>query len=351
MSHEIYYKNVLMISFTTFPSSHIYCYITFNAPAVDLWSIHYTILLYCMVIFLFFTVPNSSLSPGILSVYEFSALEGKVCEQTLKSIKDMGFTMMTEIQAKTIPPLLDLKNVVGAARTGSGKTLAFLIPAIELVYKLRFKPRNGTGAIILSPTRELAMQTYGQLMELMKYHRQTIGLVMGGADRKKEARKLFNGVNILVATPGRLLDHMQNTPNFIYNKVFCVVIDEVDRMLEMGFEVEIKQILNRLRPERQTILFSATQSKKLEAITSAFSVGDPLYIGVDDHKEQATVESLQQGFVMCPLEKRLLILYSFLKRTNHKKVMVFFSTCNSVKFHNDLFNYIDLPVKSIHVSI
>ncbi|KAH9639394.1 hypothetical protein HF086_002083 [Spodoptera exigua] len=291
---------------------------------------------------------GSTLSDGILSNQKFSELEGKVCEQTLKSIKDMGYTTMTEIQAKTLPPLLDGKNVVGSARTGSGKTLAFLIPAIELIYKLKFKPRNGTGAIILSPTRELAMQTYGQLMGLMKYHHHTYGLVMGGADRKKEAKKLFNGINILVATPGRLLDHMQNTPDFIFKSCFCVVIDEVDRMLEMGFEDEIKQILRLLQPNRQTILFSATQSKKVEAITTAFFVGDPLYIGVDDHKEQATVESLQQGVLICPLEKRLLVLFTFLKKSRQKKIMVFFSTCNSVKFHNDLFNYIDLPVMSIH---
>ncbi|CAH1635714.1 unnamed protein product [Spodoptera littoralis] len=296
-------------------------------------------------------LPISSLRPGILSNKKFSDLEGKISEQTLKSLKDMGFTTMTEVQAKTIPLLLDLHDVVCSARTGSGKTLAFLIPVVELLYKLKFKPRNSTGAIILSPTRELAMQTYGQLMGLMKYHSQTYGLVMGGANRKKEARKLF-GINILVATPGRLLDHMKNTPNFYYNKAFCVVVDEVDRMLEMGFAAEITQILSRLPSEHQTIFVSATQSKQLEVIyrtiPSAFPKTTPLYIGVDDHKEQATVESLQQGFVICPLEKRLLILYSFLKRTPEKKIMVFFSTCSSVEYHYKLFNYIDLPVMSIH---
>lgn len=100
---------------------------------------------------------------------------------------------MTEIQAKAIPPLLEGRDLVGAARTGSGKTLAFLIPAIELVYKLKFMPRNGTGVIIISPTRELSMQTFGVLKELMEHHHHTYGLVMGGANRQVEAEKLGKG--------------------------------------------------------------------------------------------------------------------------------------------------------------
>lgn len=96
----------------------------------------------------FFLVPGSSLCLGILSDQKFSSLDGKVCEATLMGIKDMGFTTMTEIQAKAIPPLLEGRDLVGAAKTGSGKTLAFLIPAIELIYKLKFKPRNGKSFIL-----------------------------------------------------------------------------------------------------------------------------------------------------------------------------------------------------------
>lgn len=106
----------------------------------------------------------------------------------------MGFTEMTEIQAKSIPPLLKGLDLVGAARTGSGKTLAFLIPAIELIYKLRFMPRNGTGVLIISPTRELSMQTFGVLKELMTHHHHTYGMVMGGANRTVEADKLSKGI-------------------------------------------------------------------------------------------------------------------------------------------------------------
>ena len=115
--------------------------------------------------------------------------------------------------------------------------------------------RNGTGAIILSPTRELAMQTFGVLKELMENHSQTFGLIMGGSDRKAEAKKLQNGINILVATPGRLLDHLQNTANFMVKNLMCFCIDEADRILEVGFEEEMKSIVKLIPKKRQTMLF------------------------------------------------------------------------------------------------
>lgn len=291
---------------------------------------------------------SSSICQSIPSLPEFSSLEGKLCEPTLKALKDMGFTRMTEIQAKAIPPLLEGTSVVGIAKTGSGKTLAFLIPLIQFVYNMKFKPRNGTGAIILCPTRELAMQTYGVLMELMKYNHHTYGLVMGGANKKNEERKLGNGTTIVVATPGRLLDHMKNTDDFIYKNVFCLAIDEVDRMLEMGFEEEVKYIAKSIRSYRLNMFFSVTKTKRVEEFIASMLKFTPLYVDVDNHSEQATVDTLEQGFFYCPPDKRMMVLYTFLKKCFKRKVMVFFSTCNSVQFHHDLFNYIDLPVMAIH---
>ncbi|KAI4463137.1 rna helicase [Holotrichia oblita] len=296
----------------------------------------------------FLLVPGSSIGLEILSECTFDSLRGKVCELTLKGIADMGFVKLTEIQARSIPPLLEGRDLVGAAKTGSGKTLAFLIPAIELIYKLKFMPRNGTGVIIISPTRELSMQTFGVLKELMKYHHHTYGLIMGGASRQMEAQKLSKGINILVATPGRLLDHLQNTPDFLYKNLQCLVIDEADRILDIGFEEEMKQIINLLPRRRQTMLFSATQTEKTKSLTSLALKKEPIYVGVDDSKELATVSGLEQGYVVCPSEKRLLILFTFLKKNRKKKVMVFFSSCMSVKYHHELFNYIDLPVMCIH---
>lgn len=177
------------------------------------------------------------LPSGLTGAFEdtsFASLSELVSENTLKGVKEMGFEHMTEIQHKSIRPLLEGRDVLAAAKTGSGKTLAFLIPSIELIYKLKFMPRNGTGVVILSPTRELAMQTYGVLKELMTHHVHTYGLIMGGSNRSAEAQKLANGVNILVATPGRLLDHLQNTPGFMFKNLQCLIIDEADRILERG---------------------------------------------------------------------------------------------------------------------
>nr|XP_020462201.1 ATP-dependent RNA helicase DDX18 [Monopterus albus] len=291
------------------------------------------------------------LPSGLTGAFEdtsFASLAELVSENTLKGVKEMGFEHMTEIQHKSMRPLLEGRDVLAAAKTGSGKTLAFLIPAIELIYKLKFMPRNGTGVVILSPTRELAMQTYGVLKELMTHHVHTYGLIMGGSNRSAEAQKLANGVNILVATPGRLLDHLQNTPGFMFKNLQCLIIDEADRILEVGFEEELKQIIKLLPKRRQTMMFSATQTRKVEDLARFSLKKEPLYVGVDDNKEKATVDGLEQGYVVCPSEKRFLLLFTFLKKNRKKKLMVFFSSCMSVKFHYELLNYIDLPVMAIH---
>uniref|UniRef100_UPI003AAFDE37 ATP-dependent RNA helicase DDX18 n=1 Tax=Centroberyx gerrardi TaxID=166262 RepID=UPI003AAFDE37 len=291
------------------------------------------------------------LPTGLTGAFEdtsFASLAELVSENTLKGVKEMGFEHMTEIQHKSIRPLLEGRDVLAAAKTGSGKTLAFLIPSIELIYKLKFMPRNGTGVVILSPTRELAMQTYGVMKELMTHHVHTYGLIMGGSNRSAEAQRLANGVNILVATPGRLLDHLQNTPGFMFKNLQCLIIDEADRILEVGFEEELKQIIKLLPKKRQTMLFSATQTRKVEDLARISLKKEPLYVGVDDNKDNATVDGLEQGYVVCPSEKRFLLLFTFLKKNRKKKLMVFFSSCMSVKFHYELLNYIDLPVMAIH---
>jgi len=295
-------------------------------------------------------LPGSSVSIGILSDRSFDSLSDSISENTMKGIKDMGFSMMTEIQAETIPHLLEGRDLVGAAKTGSGKTLSFLIPAVELCYKLKFMPRNGTGVIIISPTRELSMQTFGVLREVLKHHYHTFGLIIGGSDRKTEAIRLGKGINILVATPGRLLDHLQTTKDFLYKNLQCLIIDEADRILDVGFEEEMKKIVKLLPKRRQTMLFSATTTKKTEDLVKLALKKEPIYIGIEEKNkgDLATVEGLEQGYVICPSEKRFLLLFTFLKKNRKKKVMVFFSSCMSVKFNHELLNYIDLPVDCIH---
>ncbi|EMR63505.1 putative atp-dependent rna helicase has1 protein [Eutypa lata UCREL1] len=243
-------------------------------------------------------------------------------EKTIKAIQGMGFENMTEIQRRSIPPLLAGKDLLGAAKTGSGKTLAFLVPAVEMLSALRFKPRNGTGVIIVSPTRELALQIFGVAKELMEHHSQTYGIVIGGANRRAEAEKLSKGT---------------------------LIIDEADRILEVGFEDEMRAIIKILPSEqRQTMLFSATQTTKVEDLARISLRPGPLYVNVDEQKAFSTVEGLEQGYVTCEADKRFLLLFSFLKKYINKKNIVFLSSCASVKYYAELLNYIDLPCLDLH---
>ncbi|THV07559.1 DEAD-domain-containing protein, partial [Dendrothele bispora CBS 962.96] len=277
----------------------------------------------------------------------FSSLD--LSENTNKALAEMGFTHMTQVQAKSIPLLLAGKDVLGAARTGSGKTLAFLIPAVELLHRLKFKPMNGTGIIIVSPTRELALQIFGVAKDLMAHHSQTFGIVMGGANRSAEADKLKKGVNLVVATPGRLLDHLENTKGFVYRNLKALVIDEADRILEIGFEEEMKKIIAILPNEnRQSMLFSATQTTKVTDLARISLRPGPVHVDVDKEESTSTVSTLSQGYVVCPSDRRFLLLFTFLKKNLKKKVIVFFSSCNSVKYHAELLNYIDVPVLDLH---
>ncbi|KAG5341385.1 ATP-dependent RNA helicase [Termitomyces sp. Mn162] len=291
-------------------------------------------------------IPKAVPSEDIKGRKPFSSLD--LSEQTLRSLELMGLSTMTQIQDKSIPLLLSGKDVLGAARTGSGKTLAFLIPAVELLHRLKFKPMNGlsiagTGIIIITPTRELALQIFGVAKDLMANHSQTFGIVMGGANRRAEADKLAKGLIIY-----------QDTKGFVFRNLKALVIDEADRILEVGFEEEMKKIIRILPSEnRQSMLFSATQTTKVADLARISLRPGPVHVDVDKEESTSTVTTLSQGYVVCPSERRFLLLFTFLKKTcltkdSKKKVIVFFSSCNSVKYHAELLNYIDVPVLDLH---
>lgn len=287
-------------------------------------------------------------SASFFSKTKFADLD--INENLKKGLAEKGFKYLTEIQDKSIKPLLEGRDILGKARTGSGKTLAFLIPALESLLQLRFQPKNGTGAIVISPTRELASQIYDVLREIAKHLTQTHTLVMGGANRKQEASKLQKGMNVVVSTPGRLLDHLMNTKGFIYSNLVHLVIDEADRILQIGFEEDMNQILKLTSHRKRTCLFSATLPQKVESLAK-LSLRSPVLVearGSEEEASSATVAGLKQGYVVCPSDERFKLLFTFLKKNKNKKVMVFFSSCNSVKFHDELLNYIDIEVMSIH---
>ena len=185
---------------------------------------------------------------------------------------------MTDIQSKSIPISLKGKDVLGAARTGSGKTLAFLIPILERLYRAKWGPNDGLGALIISPTRELAIQIFDVLRKMGCFHTYSAGLVIGGKDLKQEQDRLSR-MNILVATPGRLLQHMDQTIGFDASNVQLLVLDEADRILDMGFANTLNAIVENLTKDRQTLLFSATQTKKVKDL-ARLSLKEPEYVAV-----------------------------------------------------------------------
>lgn len=285
---------------------------------------------------------------GLLTNQKFDELA--LSEPTTTALASLGFTHMTEVQARSLPHGLAGRDVLGAARTGSGKTLAFVIPIVELLHRVKWTNRHGTGAVIIAPTRELAMQIYGVVRDVCaSHHSQTHGVIMGGANRRTEADALVRGVSIVVATPGRLLDHLQNTRGFVTKNLQMLVIDEADRCLEVGFEEEMVQIIKKLPLTRQTMLFSATQTTKVEDLVRVSFKNKPVYVGVDDRRVTATVGGLEQGYVVVPSERRFLLLFTFLKKNlGKKKVIVFMSSCSAVKFYAELLNFVDIPVMDLH---
>ncbi|KAG6441247.1 hypothetical protein O3G_MSEX001753 [Manduca sexta] len=280
---------------------------------------------------------------------KFKELKENVSRETLQAVKAMGFKRMTKIQAQVIPKALEGADIVATAKTGSGKTLAFLIPIVEIVAKFLEMKLQKTCCIIVSPTRELATQTYSVFKDLTsRYEDMNSSLVIGGEHRKKQSAELAQGVHVVIATPGRLFDHMR-TKEFDYKHVKCLVLDEADKIYQYGFEEDLKQIINRLPKERQTMLFSATLSERTEALISSAMKENLYNINTDQDDLRATVEGLKQGYAVCETEYRLWWLHKLLKKIQKYKVMVFFSSCKSVVFHYTFFNeYCKSSVLCIH---
>ncbi|MBL8073456.1 MAG: DEAD/DEAH box helicase [Nitrospira sp.] len=196
-------------------------------------------------------------------------------EAILRDLADAKFVSPTPIQEQAIPPALAGRDVIGCAQTGTGKTAAFVIPMIE---RLATLPKGQPKALILAPTRELALQTLTTIEKLGRSRRISATVIVGGADMQAQVRGLRQRPDILVATPGRLLDHMWNG-TILLSSITMLVLDEADRMLDMGFAPQINQILDALPEERQTLLFSATLPADLARLVQA-SVNNPVRVMV-----------------------------------------------------------------------
>ena len=261
----------------------------------------------------------------------------------LERLNLQGYEIATEIQAKSIPIALKGEDIIGSAKTGSGKSLAFLIPTVE--YILNHPKNEGIQALVITPTRELALQLYDLAKILMNDNGTSCVLVIGGGNRKKEAEKLSsNEARIIICTPGRLIDHMVNTKKFEYNNIKILIIDEADKILKIGFEEELTEIIKLIPKNRQTLLFSATITPKVEDLIT-LSVKN--YENIRIKSSDPTVSTLEQGYLKIDADKKFLFLFTFFKKNKNSKILVFFATCKEVEFYSSLLNYVDVPVLSI----
>ncbi|MEK7764333.1 MAG: DEAD/DEAH box helicase [Nitrospirota bacterium] len=243
-------------------------------------------------------------------------------EPLLRDLTAAGLLVPTPIQAQAIPPALEGRDVIGCAQTGTGKTAAFVVPMIE---RLAILPKGQPQALILAPTRELALQICTSIEKLGRSHHISATVVVGGSDMQAQIRGLRQRPDIIVATPGRLLDHMWNgTINLAPIKI--LVLDEADRMLDMGFAPQINQILDALPLERQTLLFSATLPTDVTRLVQA-SLNGAVRVMVTPHS--TTAEGVTQAVHHTTSQEKTKLLVALLS-AERGTVLVFVRTKSRV---------------------
>ncbi|MEC5166680.1 ATP-dependent RNA helicase RhlE [Flavobacterium sp. PL11] len=240
----------------------------------------------------------------------------------LKAISKKGYSTPSPIQQKSIKPILEGKDVLASAQTGTGKTAAFTLPILQLVsqsQQLRHRPIR---ALILTPTRELAAQIFENIKEYSSFLDVRSTVIFGGVNQNPQAAQLKNGVDILVATPGRLID-LQNQGLVSLSKVEILVLDEADRMLDMGFLRDIERILKVLPVKRQNLLFSATFSQDIKKLAMGI-LHNP--VQVEATPENTTVEAIAQKIYPVAKEKKTDLIIKLITEGNWKQILVFTRT-------------------------
>ena len=306
-----------------------------------------------------------------------------VCERLRDTMQTkLNITTLTRIQSEAIPVLLDGRDAMLQSQTGSGKTLAFLVPVLQKLqeHEQRVARADGTRAIIILPTRELCVQVLEVLQKVVTpFHWLVTGSLMGGEKKKAEKARLRKGVPLVVATPGRLVDHLKNTECFEYKRLEWLVLDEADRLLDLGFEKDLAFIVHKLRAVRrrplparppvatgahaaslaaqstrgfQTVLASATLTEGVERL-ARLSLNDPAHVGYDGQEEadeapaqELVPATLSQSYMSVDSRNRLSTLAAVLRCKlvcERRKVLVFLSTCDSVDFHHEVFKTSSVP--------
>jgi len=243
----------------------------------------------------------------------------KLHPSLLAGVKDLGFVTPSPIQAESIPPAMEGRDVLACAMTGSGKTAAFLLP---ILHRLLDRPRRVTRVLILSPTRELAAQTVEEMNGLAVHTPLTAAAIIGGVGMGPQEHAFRSGVDVLVATPGRLLDHLKQ-PYAKLNNIEFLVLDEADRMLDMGFLPDIKRVLKMVPSKRQTLFFSATMPAPIVQLTKEMLV-NPVTINLA--RKAAPAVGITQAVYPVAQELKSMLLLELLNRGLMQEALVFTRT-------------------------
>ncbi len=270
---------------------------------------------------------------------KFDALD--IRTDILQNIRSLGFEEMLPIQEMAIPLALKGRDIIGQAKTGTGKTLAFAIPITE---KIRAEA-SFVQALVLTPTRELAIQVATEF-EKVGGRRIRVALLYGGASINAQIDRLRRGVHVAVGTPGRIIDHMDRG-TLRLNKTETVVLDEADRMLDMGFIKDMGQILENTPKNRQTMLFSATMPKEVRLLAGKYML-DPEFISASRDEDELTVEDVQQYFVKVDRKKKMDAFFKVVKQEQPSKALVFCKTKRWVEMFYDILRRRKFSVARIH---
>lgn len=268
----------------------------------------------------------------------------------LRGLNTVGFNTPTPIQAKTIPLALEGRDLVGGAVTGSGKTAAFVVPILE---RLLYRPNKipTSRVVILAPTRELAIQCHAVATKLAGHTDIKFCLAVGGLSLKVQEAELRLRPDVIIATPGRFIDHMRNSASFATDTIEILVLDEADRMLEDGFADELNEILTTLPKSRQTMLFSATMTSSVDRLIRA-GLNKPVRVMVDSQKK--TVDKLEQKFVRLRPgreEKRMGYLIHICKTLHTERVIIFFRQKKDAHRARIIFALFNLSCAELHGSM
>lgn len=239
-------------------------------------------------------------------------------DETLKAVQESGYTEPTPIQAKAIPPVLMMRDVIGLAQTGTGKTASFTLPMIDILSGGRARMRMPR-SLVLAPTRELAAQVAENFDKYGKYHKLTKALLVGGESMGDQMKLLEKGVDVLIATPGRLLDLFERGA-ILLSDIKILVIDEADRMLDMGFIPDIDKICSLLPPTRQTLLFSATMAPEIKKLSDKY-LSNPKEVSVAPPASPA--KTVQQSLIHVHPRDKQKVLLGLVEKENVKNAFVF----------------------------